>query len=244
MLDYVRFTSDSRHPRRGRELAKVTQTGHSYSGRECALAGRSSVGRARRSKCRGQGFDSPPLYHPLFSKPTAPVWCRKSGAFPAEQARAFNFIQQREAAIAEASHAVELNPFDPYAKNVLGGLLALGAGRFEEGIPWIEQAVQLSPKDPQLHLNIGNLALASLGAGQYEKAIKHARESLRRRPGYFEAQATLASALGYLGRPQEALVEIEMFKSVVRERVERNALFARVTKDCILDGLRKAGWEG
>ncbi len=39
-------------------------------------------------QCRGQWFDSPPLHHPLFSKPTAPVWCRKSGAFPAAQAAA------------------------------------------------------------------------------------------------------------------------------------------------------------
>ena len=159
-------------------------------------------------------------------------------------ARAFNFVGQRDAAIAEASHAVALNPFDPFAKNVLGALIALGAGRFNEGIPWIEQAVQLSPKDPQLHMIIGNLALSYLGAGQYEKAVEHSREAIRHRQGYFEAHATLASALGYLGRSQEAQAEIEPFKSIAREHVERNAVFAQVTKDCVLGGLRKAGWEG
>ena len=61
LLDYVRFTSDSRHPRRGRELAKVTQTGHSYSGRECPLAGRLSWESATFAMSRsGVRFPSAP----------------------------------------------------------------------------------------------------------------------------------------------------------------------------------------
>ena len=122
--------------------------------------------------------------------------------------------------------------------------MGLGAGRFEESIPWLEKAVLLSPKDPQFHIIVGHLALAHLGAGHFEQAAEHARESIRRRPEYFESHATLAAALGYLGRSEEALATIEPFAAAARERVERNPLFARETKDCTLDGLRKAGWEG
>ncbi len=43
----------------------------------------SEATRSSSMDSRGQGFDSPPLHQPLSSEPTAPVWCRKSGAFPA-----------------------------------------------------------------------------------------------------------------------------------------------------------------
>ncbi len=159
-------------------------------------------------------------------------------------ARALNLNGQPEAAIAEARQAVEINPFDPYAKNVLGAMLAIAASRFEEAIPWLENAVLLSPKDPQFHIINSQLALAHLGAGHYEQAAEHARNAIRRRPEFFEAHATLASALGYLGLSEEAMATIEPFASVAREYLERNAFFGRALKDCILDGLRQAGWEG
>jgi adenylate cyclase len=159
-------------------------------------------------------------------------------------ARALTQNGQREAAIAEGRLAVELNPFDPYAKNVLGAMMGFGAGHFEDAIPWLEDAVKLSPKDPQFHIIVGQLALAHLGAGHYEQAAEHARESIRRRPKYFESVATLAAALGYLGRLDEALATIEPFASETRERIERNALFGRETKDLIFNGLSQAGWKG
>ena len=156
-------------------------------------------------------------------------------------ARAFASVGDFESSIAEARHAVELNPFDPYAKNVLGYQLAIVAGRFEEGIPLFVQSAKLSQKDPQLHIFFGNLCLAYLGAGRYEKAIESAREAIRRRPTYFESVVTLAAAQGYLGQNEEAKTTIEPFAAEARERVERNALFGRKIKDAILDGLRKAG---
>ena len=159
-------------------------------------------------------------------------------------ARALNLVGQPEAAIAEARQAVELNPFDPYAKNVLGFILGVGAARWDEAIPWLENAVLLSPKDPQFHIIVSQLALAHLCAGNYEQAAKHAGHAIRRQPGFFEANATLASALGYLERPEEAAAALLPFASEAGERIERNAFFDREVKDRILDGLRKAGWEG
>ena len=126
----------------------------------------------------------------------------------------------------------------------LGAMLGLGAARFEEAIPWLEDALRLSPKDPQLHIIFGQLALANLGVGNYEQAAECASESIRHRPDYFESVATLAAALGFLGRADEALATIAPFVSQARERIERNALFARETKDVVLDGLNNAGWEG
>ncbi len=119
--------------------------------------------------------------------------------------------------------------------------LALGSARYEEGIPWFERALQLNPLDPQHYLLATNLALAHLGAGQFEKAAEYAHDAIRHRPDFLETRVVLASALGHLERAEEARTAIEGFRDVAGDFVERHVVYARELKDCILDGLRKAG---
>ena len=156
-------------------------------------------------------------------------------------ARSYGSTQQPDAAIAEARRAVGLNPPNAMANNVLGVQSALGSARYEDGIPWFERALQLNPLDPQYFLIATQLAFAHLGAGQFEKAAEYAHDAIRQRPDFLETRVVLASALGHLERAEEARTAIEGFRDVARDFVERHVLYARELKDCILDGLRKAG---
>ncbi|MCZ6885733.1 MAG: tetratricopeptide repeat protein, partial [Alphaproteobacteria bacterium] len=102
-------------------------------------------------------------------------------------------------------------------------------------------ALQLNPLDPQYYLIATQLALAHLGAGQFEKAAEYAHDAIRQQPDFLETRIALASALGHLERTEEARTAIEGLGDAAGDFVERHVLYARELKDCILDGLRKAG---
>jgi adenylate cyclase len=155
--------------------------------------------------------------------------------------RAFILAKQPDAAISEARRAIELNPHDAFTNNTLGNTLALAAERYEEGIPWIERALHLNPLDPQQFLWLTHLAIAHLCCGHFEKAVERAQEAVRRNPEFLEARATLASALGFLGRPEEACAAIEGSTKIERDLGQKMGFAAQATLDRMLDGLRRAG---
>ena len=156
-------------------------------------------------------------------------------------ARAYIFEGQPEAAIAEARRAVEFSPFDAFANNMLGAALSMASGFYDEGIPWFEKALQLNPLDPQSHLYLTHLALANLGAERYEDAAEHAREAIRLKPDFLEAQIALASSLGHLNHSAEGAKAIEEIRDVAMHYVETHVAYAQDLKDRVIDGLRKAG---
>ncbi len=158
--------------------------------------------------------------------------------------RAYVNSQQPEAAIEEARRAVELNPHNAFANSVLGVALSWAGARYEEGIPWLERALRLNPLDPQRHLLSTHLALATLCAGRYETAEAQANDAIRRRPDFLEARVVLASVLGYMGRTEQAQKAVEALGDGAGDFVEAHPLLARQTKDLVMTGLRKAGWDG
>ena len=148
---------------------------------------------------------------------------------------------QLEAAIAEARRAVQLNPHSAEANNILGGALSTASARYEEGITWCERALKLSPSDPQHHMFTIQLTLACLGAGRYEEAVRLARDAIRRQSSALDAMVALAAALGYLGHAEEARAVIEGHEDAAPSFIERHVLYAPELKNCLLEGLRKAG---
>ena len=68
-----------------------------------------------------------------------------------------------------------------------------------------ERACRLDPLDPEAR---GNLAMAHLGCGNAEEAIRTAEETLERHPGFDWARWVLGLALDTLGRADEASVEL------------------------------------
>ena len=119
--------------------------------------------------------------------------------------------------------------------------LSTSAARYYEGIPWFERALQLNPFDTQQPVFVINLALAHLGAGRYDEANRLAREAIRRQPDFLEGAITLAASLGYLGRAEEARAAIEGHEDAAPGFIEPHMTYARELKDCLLEGLRRAG---
>ncbi len=108
------------------------------------------------------------------------------------------------AAIAEYEIAIQLNPSSAWAYHNLGPVLTR-SGRAEEGIPYLHTALRLSPKDtlssPRVH---SRLAAAHLYLKQHEEAVAWGRRATRRANISWGPYAYLISALGHLGRADEA----------------------------------------
>jgi adenylate cyclase len=157
------------------------------------------------------------------------------------------------AEIAEYEIAVKLNPSSAWTYNNLGVALTR-SDRIEEGIAYLHTALRLSPKDtitsPRVH---ARLTAAYLRLKQYEEAVACGREATRRANLNWPAYAYLISALGHLGRADEARRVHEELKkrhpnitltlTFVRERrmgLDRTVLDTDYSSH-YLEGLRKAG---
>jgi TolB-like protein len=150
-----------------------------------------------------------------------------------------------DAAILEFSHAIQLNPSFAEAHAWLGDSLSC-AGRAEEAVPCIEQAIRLSPRDPMIGITHNRMGRAYLFLRQYDKAVEWSKSALRHQNVSWPSAANLASALSHLGRQDEArraLDEMQRLQpgttiSFIRDHTTvTNSGYM----DHLIDGLRKAG---
>ena len=149
------------------------------------------------------------------------------------------------AAIAELRTALDLNPSFALAHLGLGVALQFH-GQAAQAVLECETAARLSPHDPYMWLFETLGAGAHIAMGQFEDAERLSRSAIRRPGAGFWAYANLASALGSLGRFEEAqpilkkLLELqpdfspEFFESVWV------GVDSSVTEP-YFEGLRKAG---
>lgn len=153
-----------------------------------------------------------------------------------------------EGALAAIQQALALNPNLAIAHGTLGGMLVF-SGRPEQGIVALERGVRLDPRHPRAGLMLNQLVIGLYFLRDYEAAVDAARRVLRSYPDHPLVYRWLAAALGQLGRGDEARQALERAMSLspaafdfyVRRRVpwhrEEDHLH-------MLDGLRKAGWQG
>jgi adenylate cyclase len=97
--------------------------------------------------------------------------------------------------------ALALSPNLPEALNSRGAY-DIFSGNPAAGIPSIERAIRLDPASTSQYFHF--LGLAHLMLGNYETAAAHFQERIRQTPETDLTRALLASALGYLGRAEEA----------------------------------------
>jgi tetratricopeptide (TPR) repeat protein len=97
------------------------------------------------------------------------------------------------------------DPGDAPCLNLLG-VIAHQAGRHDEAISWIRQAISFRPDNAEFHYNLG---VAQQCLGQFEEAAASYRLSLRLEPENAEAYNNLASALLRIGRLDEALASAD-----------------------------------
>ena len=157
------------------------------------------------------------------------------------------WVREHDQAIAESEKAIQLNPSNHNAYTAQGHQLAL-AGRPLEGIPYLEKGLRLSPQDSRVPLYYSFMARCQLVARNYEQAADWARRAVRMRPNVPDFQCLLAACLGHLGHPDQAraaLDECERLRPAYYTQPEHWHPFKnRSDLEHVLDGLRKAGWEG
>lgn len=86
--------------------------------------------------------------------------------------------RRTEESIAAFRRAVYLNPSSAAAHSYLSHGLAF-AGQDREAIEHAEEAIRLSPLDPEMAIFLGGIAVAHYTAGRYAEAVRYASELLR-----------------------------------------------------------------
>ena len=153
--------------------------------------------------------------------------------------------RRTEELIAAFRRAVSLNPSSAAAHCYLSHGLAF-SGRDREAIAHGEEAIRLSPLDPEMAMFLGGIAVAHYLAGRYAEAVRCSDELLRLRPGFHGAQRMRCASLAQMGELEEA----RKFLATVRlEQPQLSLAWIRASvpyqtpelMERFLDGMRKAG---
>lgn len=113
-------------------------------------------------------------------------------------------------AVAAAEKALTLNRNDSVAHALLG-LLELQLGHFERSREVIQQAIRLSPRDPNLWLAWLVLARAQIALGEGDEALITLRMAVAANPDESFFRVFIATAHGRMGRAKEARESIAEF---------------------------------
>jgi len=150
-----------------------------------------------------------------------------------------------EESIAAFRRAVSLNPSSAAAHCYLSHGLAF-SGRCCEAIAHGNEAIRLSPLDPDTAMFLGGIAVSHYLAGRYAEAFQTSEQLLRLRPGFHGAQRLRCASLAQMGRVEEAR------NSLAAVRLEQPQLSVDWIKSSVpyqtpelmerfLAGMRKAG---
>jgi adenylate cyclase len=146
-------------------------------------------------------------------------------------------------ALAEAEKAIELDPNYANGRVLLASILYY-AGRAEEGLKQMQEAILLNPHHP--HNYPFHLGQAYFILGNYEKAIELFRQGLASNPTSHRLRLWLASAYALSGRQNEAEWELDLIlikdPDFSLKHIQQAYPF-KYSADLgvFLDGLRKAG---
>ena len=127
-------------------------------------------------------------------------------------ARILSMRHEHEAALAASEISLELNPH--VSQSRFGRAFALVfAGRYEEAIAEIDQAIRLSPRDPNTWSIITVKSWGLMALERYEEAVTWARRAASEPNAVLWHYAVMASSLGHLGRLDEARNALDKFRS-------------------------------
>jgi TolB-like protein len=150
-----------------------------------------------------------------------------------------------EESIAAFRRAVSLNPNSAAAHSHLSRGFAL-AGRDREAIEHGEEAIRLSPLDPEMALFLGAIAIAHYAGGRYAEAIERSLEAQRLRPGFQGSRRMLCASLAQAGRIDDAR---SLLAAIRREQPLLSLAWIRANvpyqtpelMEHYLEGFRRAG---
>ncbi|MBC7435727.1 MAG: winged helix-turn-helix domain-containing protein [Bdellovibrionales bacterium] len=160
---------------------------------------------------------------------------------------ALSFTGNIQQAIAELEYALALYPQFAAAAGELGRLLAF-AGRTDEAVEYVLQAVDASPHDPHLSLWIRTRAIACFIDGNYTDAARYAQQATAKRADWFFNYYLLAACLAATGnQPQaiKALQQAQAFGSYPLQALRMGHPFVDGKHlDRFTGYLRQVGWTG
>ena len=155
--------------------------------------------------------------------------------------------RRTEESIAAFRRAVNLNPSSAAAHCYLSHGLAF-AGQDAEAIAHGEEAIRLSPLDPERAMFIGGIAVAHYVSGRYVEAARYSEELVRLRPGFHGAQRLRCASLAQIGRVDEArslLAELRRAQPELTIDWVRTSVPYQTSElmERFVEGMRKAGLE-
>jgi TolB-like protein/Flp pilus assembly protein TadD len=155
------------------------------------------------------------------------------------------FMQRRTVeSVAEFQRALQLNPNFAAAHGYLGWTLAFD-GQSDNAVTHLEEALRMSPHDPQNAIfNIG-IAIAHYMAGRYDEAIAACHKAFQQRSGMVRGTRVYIASLAQAGRLEEARAALTRMKEIHPELsvawIEQHVPYTPGAMAKFLDGMRKAG---
>jgi adenylate cyclase len=156
------------------------------------------------------------------------------------------FRGDHDGAVAEARQALIINPNYAIAHQLLGSTLVF-SGCPREGIEALRMAMRLDPNNLQRQLRLVHISMGHYFLREYDAAVEAAKEAIRSYPDL--GTRSLAAALGQAGRLDEAKQALQKAIAVAPKSFDiyvrhRAPWFRSEDHNHVLEGLRKAGWEG
>jgi adenylate cyclase len=183
-------------------------------------------------------------------------WASRAVALDPDDAEAQAILAQILLALAAGSReecwkrlslALQINPNSAFANYIKGGALVL-EGRPSEGRTFLLAALRLDPRSPYSIYFLSALACCYYLEHDYPSAVETAQHAATRYPDDPLPYRWLAAALGQLGRTDEAHAALHDAMSVSPPSfdlyVKGPNYFRSEDYEHMLDGLRKAGWQG
>jgi adenylate cyclase len=163
---------------------------------------------------------------------------------------AFGFVafvrRQTNVAAAAFRRALDLNPNFAAAHGYLGWTLAFD-GQTEQAMSHLEEAIRMSPHDPQNTIFNTGLAVAHYLEDRYAKAVEYSNRTLQQRSAFTAGNRIHVASLaqnGQIEEAREALARVkEMHPDLSIAWIEKNVPYTAVPMAKFVEGMRKAGLE-
>jgi adenylate cyclase len=155
------------------------------------------------------------------------------------------FTQRRtEEATEQFQRAIDLNPNFAAAHGYFGWALSLD-GQSDRAIPHLEQAIRMSPHDPQNAIFYVGLAAAHYVTGRYTEAVAFGRKAIQQRTNFTGSHRIYCASLAQAGQLAEARAELARLKELQPEIsiawIEKYVPYTTDSMAKFLEGMRKAG---
>jgi adenylate cyclase len=157
-------------------------------------------------------------------------------------------VDGNDAGLTTLTTMLRHNPNAAWAHGIKGVIL-VQLGRTSEGRVDLVTAERLNPRDPSAAFFPTHLAIADYYDRDYVQAITTAKNVIERYPQYPLAYRWLAATFGQLGKAEDARRALDIAMQVRPEAFNQYVhrcppWFLPANHEHMLEGLRKAGWQG